>query len=136
MFIGREKELAELERRYQQPQFQLVVLYGRRRVGKTRLIQQFCQDKPTVFHVGLQQDAHGALASFSRDVLAQLPSEGSEFIESFRSWQEAFHYITLQTAQRRVILVIDEYPYLAQADPAISSILQAVIDHECTALCE
>lgn len=130
LFIGREKELAELERRYQQPQFQLVVLYGRRRVGKTRLIQQFCQDKPTVFHVGLQQDAHGALASFSRDVLAQLPSEGSEFIESFRSWQEAFHYITLQTAQRRVILVIDEYPYLAQADPAISSILQAVIDHE------
>lgn len=42
MFIGRTKELAELERRYAQPGFQFPVIYGRRRIGKTRLIRNFC----------------------------------------------------------------------------------------------
>lgn len=130
MFVGRQRELAELERRYKTPQFQMVILYGRRRVGKTRLIQEFCKGKSTVFTVGLQQSPQAALAGFSRDLLSQLPSESSGFIDGFRSWQDAFHYITQQANGKRLVLVIDEYPYLAQAEPSISSILQMVIDHE------
>jgi len=130
MFVGRQRELAELERRYQATGFQMVVLYGRRRVGKTRLIQEFCQNKPTLFHVGLQQSPEALLQTFSRDVLTQLPAKGSEFISRFQSWQDAFHYVAVNAHGRRLILVMDEYPYIAQAEPSVSSILQRAIDHE------
>ncbi len=50
MFIGREKELAELNRLYAENRFQLFVIYGRRRVGKTTLLKEFCKDKPAVFY--------------------------------------------------------------------------------------
>ena len=56
MFIGREKELAELENLYQQNRFQLFVLYGRRRVGKTTLLLEFCKDKETVFYSAEQSN--------------------------------------------------------------------------------
>ena len=49
MFIGREKELAFLESKYSAENGQLIVLYGRRRVGKTETLRQFCKDKPHVF---------------------------------------------------------------------------------------
>lgn len=129
MFIGRELELQELERRYESSGFQLFVLYGRRRVGKTRLIQEFCKNKAALFHVGIQQEANGALRAFSRDVLTALPSEVSAYIDHFNSWEEAFHYAAAQANGKRLVLVIDEYPYLAQSDPSISSVLQKVIDH-------
>lgn len=130
MFIGRQRELAELEKKYNTSGFQMFVIYGRRRVGKTRLIQEFCKDKKTIFHVGIQQTRDMQLESFSRDILRQLPSEGSEFIRKFQSWQDAFSYIAQKTSKKRLIMVIDEYPYIAQSDPSVSSVLQKVIDHE------
>lgn len=108
----------------------MFVLYGRRRVGKTRLIQEFCKNKKTIFHVGIQQTSDMQLESFSRDILKQLSSEGSEFIRKFQSWQDAFSYIAQKASEQRVILVIDEYPYIAQSDPSVSSVLQKIIDHE------
>ncbi|WP_092589013.1 AAA family ATPase [Acidaminobacter hydrogenoformans] len=95
MFIGRELELQELERRYEASGFQLFVLYGRR-VGKTRLIQEFCKNKAALFHVSIQQEVNGALRAFSRDVLAALPSEVSAYIDHFNSWEEAFRYTAAQ----------------------------------------
>lgn len=130
MFIGRELELQELERRYASSGFQLFVLYGRRRLGKTRLIQEFCKNKAALFHVGIQQEANGALRAFSRDVLTALPTEVSAYIDHFNSWEEAFRYAAAQANGKRLVLVMDEYPNLAQSDPSISSVLQKVIDHE------
>lgn len=51
VFIGREKELADLEELYLQERFQLFVLYGRRRVGKTKLLNEFCKDKDAIFYL-------------------------------------------------------------------------------------
>jgi AAA+ ATPase superfamily predicted ATPase len=65
MFVGREHELAELERLYKRGGFQMVVLYGRRRVGKTALTLRFAQGKPTLsFTAKVQSDAMN-LADFS-----------------------------------------------------------------------
>ncbi|NLN46571.1 MAG: ATP-binding protein [Clostridiaceae bacterium] len=119
-----------MELRYKMPGFQMFVLYGRRRVGKTRLIQEFCKNKRTLFHVGIQQTRDAHLRAFSQDVLEQLPSEGSDFIRQFQSWEDAFSYITKQTREQRIVLVMDEYPYIAQTEPALSSMLQKVIDHD------
>ena len=53
MFHYRESELAKLNRRYQNRQFECIVIYGRRRVGKTALINEFCKDKKTIFFSAL-----------------------------------------------------------------------------------
>ncbi|MEA4813130.1 MAG: ATP-binding protein [Anaerolineaceae bacterium] len=130
MFIGREQELQELNRRYQQKGFQMPVIYGRRRVGKTRLIQEFCKDKPNFFFSALEQNGPEQLRGFSEALLTQLPSEGSAFISSFETWEKALQYLTLRSSEKRLVLVIDEYPYLARAVKSISSLLQRMIDHE------
>ena len=53
MFIGRRSELAELNKLYNKSSFQMAVIYGRRRIGKTRLIQEFMKDKPAVYMLSL-----------------------------------------------------------------------------------
>lgn len=130
MFYGRERELAELEKQYGMDDFRFFVLYGRRRVGKTRLLQAFCKGKRTVFHVGMQQTGDAALLSFSKDVLSVLPSGDAAFFDRFRSWEDAFRYVAKFAKNERIVLVMDEYPYIAQADPSLSSLLQKMIDHE------
>ena len=53
MFYCREKELSDLNRRYQEGRLECAIVYGRRRVGKTALINEFCKDKPTIFFSAL-----------------------------------------------------------------------------------
>lgn len=69
-FIGREKELAELNELYLQDKFQLFVLYGRRRVGKTTLLNEFCKGKDTIFHSAEQSNDKLNLEKFSSLVFA------------------------------------------------------------------
>ena len=64
MFVGRENELETLERAYDADVFQMVVVYGRRRVGKTTLLTHFAQDKPTLFFTAQQQTDADNLADF------------------------------------------------------------------------
>ena len=65
MFIGREKELLDLNTLYRQNSFQLFILYGRRRVGKTTLLSEFCKDKDTIFFAAEQDSEKGNLDKFS-----------------------------------------------------------------------
>ncbi|MBP5363255.1 MAG: ATP-binding protein [Ruminococcus sp.] len=58
MLIGRERELAELNRLYAEERFQLFVMYGRRRVGKTTLLKEIFKDKPSVFYSAEQSNEH------------------------------------------------------------------------------
>ena len=69
MFIGREEELNFLEDRYNSADGQLVVLYGRRRVGKTELLRQFCQDKEHIFYTCTEIIDEKQLEAFSQRVL-------------------------------------------------------------------
>ena len=69
MFIGRERELASLHRLYQSNRFEFVVIYGRRRVGKTALINQLIQDKKAIYFMGVESNEKQNLENFSRNVL-------------------------------------------------------------------
>ncbi|MBO6235129.1 MAG: ATP-binding protein, partial [Schwartzia sp.] len=62
MFYCRENELKTLNKRYESGAFECVILYGRRRVGKTALINEFCKDKPTVYFSALQATANKNLS--------------------------------------------------------------------------
>lgn len=127
MFIGRLNELSELNRLYYRNEFEMVVIYGRRRVGKTFLINEFCKNKPNIFYVAIEQNNKGSLESFSESILNVFPAARS-YINTFESWEKSFEYIAVQANQKRIILAIDEYPYIATANPSISSILQKIID--------
>lgn len=129
MFYGRENELKQLEALYQQPGFQMPVIYGRRRVGKTRLIQAFCQLKRSIFYVSIEQNDHEALRMFSEVVLNSAPPEQAQFIDQFTSWEQAFKFVGRLARTERLVLVIDEYPYLASGNKSIASTLQQAIDH-------
>ncbi|MDR3199968.1 MAG: ATP-binding protein [Spirochaetales bacterium] len=124
MFIGRKNELEELERLHKTGVFQFVIIYGRRRVGKSTLLSHFTQDKRTIFFTAIESDSRRNLELFSRMVmkLRDIRSEAA-----FASWERAFEEVE-DLAKEPLILVIDEYPYLAQAERSISSILQHYCD--------
>ena len=127
MFIGRQNELYELNKLYDKSGFKFVVIYGRRRVGKTSLITEFIKDKDSIFYIAIERNDSAALKDFSTKVLNRFPSAVS-IIESFASWDKAFLYIAEQAKRERIVLAIDEYPYIAAGNPSISSILQKYID--------
>ena len=127
MFIGREKELAELNRLYAEDRFQLFVIYGRRRVGKTTLLKEFCKDKPAVFYSAEQSNEHSNLMKFSEQLFTYYNETA---LEPFASWEKAFLYLAERQADQPLILVIDEFPYLADSKPELLSVFQHLIDHK------
>lgn len=126
MFIGREKELSELNKLYQQDRFQMFVLYGRRRVGKTTLLKEFCRGKHTIFYSVEQSNEKLNLEKFSAQIFTYY---GETTLESFATWENAFSFIHNRQLDEPLVLVLDEFPYLADINPALLSILQHLIDH-------
>lgn len=129
MFIGRDRELATLKRLYDTGVFQFPVVYGRRRVGKTTLINEFVGRKPAIYFTAVENDRQVNLRNLSRAVaLYEHPDRDPALAPPFVDFQQAFETIFDLARAKRLIFVIDEYPYLAKADPSVSSILQALVD--------
>lgn len=129
VFIGREKEIADLNELYSQDKFQLFVLYGRRRVGKTTLLNEFCKDKETIFYSAEQSNEKLNLEKFSSLVFNFY---GENNLEPFSSWTNALSYIGDRQKDKKLVLVIDEFPYLVKKNKALLSELQHLIDHKLT----
>ena len=108
MFIGRERELAALNKLYASDKFEFVVIYGRRRVGKTALISRFIEDKNVIYFMGVESNAKQNLENFSRSILSF--QVGIESETSFLSFQAALEYVFKLAEKERIILAIDEYP--------------------------
>lgn len=128
MFIGREKEIRALENMYQKDTFEFMVIYGRRRVGKTTLINEFIKGKKAIFYPGIDSNEKQNLELFSSSILSAVSDV--EVNTVFRNFQDAFEYIYRLAEQERIVLVIDEYPYLANCYKGISSLLASFIDHK------
>lgn len=130
MFIGREAELAFLEDKYKEERGQLIVLYGRRRVGKTETLREFCKGKPHVFYSCTQCANKVQLARFSKQLLKEdIPA--AQYITEFADWEKAFRSILdLPYGDKKKLIVIDEFPYMCKGDAAIPSGLQNLWD-EC-----
>ncbi len=128
MFHCRENELYDLNRRYEKGDFECIIVYGRRRVGKTALINEFCKDKPTIFLSALNASSQENLEALSKAIYAKEHSDTNN-APVYPSYDAAFADITRMVQGDRLIFVIDEYPYLAKAEKSISSRLQHIIDH-------
>ena len=128
MFYCREKELGDLNKRYQKGKFECLVVYGRRRVGKTALINEFCQGKPHIFFSALNASVQENLTALSKEIYNK-NNPGAETFPVYQNFEAAFAEITKMAEKERLVFVIDEYPYLAKADKSVSSRLQHIIDH-------
>lgn len=129
MFYCRDNELRDMNRRYIRGDFECLIVYGRRRVGKTALINEFCKNKPTVFFSALNASAKENLEALSKAIYEKdHPSMDSAPV--FQSFEAALDQITHIAEKERLVFVIDEYPYLAKANKSISSRLQHIIDHK------
>jgi len=126
MFIGRDKELQTLNQLYKTNKFQLPVIYGRRRVGKTALINEFVKDKDTIFFTGLETNVRQNLENFSKSVFDY--TNGFSYAPIFQNFQEALEYVFLLAKKQHIVLVIDEYPYAAKSYKGFASVLQVLID--------
>lgn len=126
MFIGREKELISLNKLYASDKFEFVVIYGRRRVGKTALISQFVQDKKSIYFMGVESNAKQNLENFSKNILEF--GTGIQAETAFLSFQSALEYVFRLAETERLILAIDEYPYVARSSKSLASTLQLIID--------
>lgn len=127
MFVGRERELDKLNAMYKSNQFEFAVLYGRRRVGKTTLIREFMKDKRGIYYISVEGAKKENLYGLSKAFLSQ--GEVRQTTPEFRDYEALLDYIdSVAVSGERLIIAIDEYPYLAASYPAISSMLQSHID--------
>ena len=128
MFIGREKEIAFLESKYTAENGQLIVLYGRRRVGKTETLKEFCKNKPHVFFACRECTDKLQLRTFSEKMLKEdIPAR--RYISQFENWEQAFRSVTdLPSGDKKKLLIIDEFPYMCRGNTSIPSVLQNLWD--------
>lgn len=128
MFIGRESELKFLQDKYEEAKGQLIVLYGRRRVGKTETLREFCNGKPHIFFSCAQTTDRVQLSKFSKRLLQEdIPAR--RYVTEFADWEKAFQAILdLPYGDKKKLIVIDEFPYMCRGNKSIPSILQNLWD--------
>ncbi|WP_139651910.1 AAA family ATPase [Raoultibacter phocaeensis] len=117
-FVGRERELRTLEQLYEAGTFQMPVIYGRRRVGKTSLINKFIEDKPAVVFTARESSARENLVALSQAITGLSQDDSLAALDApapvFESFDAAFEQVFRVARTRRVVFVIDEYPYLGR----------------------
>ncbi len=129
MFINREEELKALGDRYASTKAEFMVLYGRRRVGKTELIDYFLQNKRGIRLLARMESEKSNLDRFSKDLSTFFKDEVLR-TNPFQNWDAFFSYLTNVAEQQRVVIAIDEFPYLIDANKSIPSILQDYWDRK------
>ena len=122
-FTGRSAELDGLQRRYEQAAAQSVLMYGRRRVGKSYLLEQFTTGKPTIFYQATQQTEASELAGFTGTVRSILGESALPPGYDFPGWGEALSFLS-NRGRERLVIVLDEFPYLAGSTIGLPSIVQ------------
>lgn len=130
-FIGRKEELASLQELYNKKGFQMAVLFGRRRVGKTTLINRFIEKNKckSVSFVSTEMSEAELLERMGNDVLDSLAPSLSGKLK-FDSFDSIFDFIAEESEKERLVFVIDEYPYLSKSCPFMDSLLQKYIDNK------
>lgn len=125
-FIGRQRELESLEREYQKDS-SFVVIYGRRRVGKTTLIKEFIKGKLAFYFLATEEVESQSIKRLS-GVVSRVTRNPLLQRAAFSDWLDLFHIIAEFRPEEKKVLVIDEFPYLVKSNPAFPSILQNAWD--------
>src|SRR6218665_3408722 len=113
MFVNRKQELTQLERWHDEPRGRLGLVWGRRRVGKTALIQEFSRERKAIFHTAAGRPVTDELRLLSQSV-AKLAGPGLRDLEArpFTDWDDALDMFATLATRERLLVVIDEFPEL------------------------
>lgn len=129
--IGRKKELSLLEKLYNSTKFEYLNLYGRRRVGKSTLLTEFSSTHHCIFMTGQEKNNPLNQSDFTHAICDYF---SCSFIPDFKEWKPIFEFLTdlisRDTSNEKIVIIIDEFPYIAKEDPSIKSALQTIIDHK------
>ena len=125
-FYNRIDELESLETAYESLGHALFVVYGRRRVGKTALLKEFCADKPHIYFLAAQEAESRQREKF----VEQIATHYDERIPQIDDWDDAFEYLGEKLAADSCVVVIDEFPYLVEENDSLPSYVQAFVDEQ------
>lgn len=126
VFVGRKNELSVLEDTYKKPGFQMTVIYGRRRIGKSRLISEFIKGKNASYYVASKTSMEDNVKKWSSQVIADLAPnmEGLSVADP----EAFFRFVGNLADKEKMIIALDEIPYIAEADGSFLSRLQVAVD--------
>ena len=127
-FINREKEMETLDREYKKEN-SFVVIYGRRRVGKTTLIKEFIKDKKAFYFFADKQNENLQIERFKNQIAENFKDEILKKIE-IKDWDTLFEYLIMKISNEKFVLVIDEFQYLTLINKNFSSIFQRIYDEK------
>jgi len=129
-FFGREKEFEFFRNKLNSNSSELVFVYGRRRIGKTELLKEFClkEKVDSIFFTCTECSDNMQLENFSSKILSKNIS-ASKYIKKFDDWETAFEILgEFATSEKKSVVIIDEFPYMVWGNHSIPSILQKVWD--------
>lgn len=130
-FKNRVKELEFLNDLYATGNAKLIVLYGRRRVGKTELLREFLKKNNGVYILARQESEQEQLKKISEQIAAYYSDEVLK-LNPFKNWDATFTYLSQKP---RIPIVIDEFPYIVQSSKKITGILQDYWDNTFSKMC-
>lgn len=125
-FLGREKEILDLEKEYNRDGG-FVVIYGRRRIGKTTLIKQFIKSKTAFYFLATKEVESQSMKRFA-GVIARTTGNSVLQKAAFSDWLDLFQAVADYKPNEKKVLVIDEFPYLVKVNDSFPSILQNAWD--------
>ena len=126
-FIDREEELRSLEKQYASTEAALVILYGRRRVGKTALMTHFIQNKRALYFLVTEESEQQNRNSF-KSMVADFVENPLLQAAEVSQWELIFQILTDNIGSERLVILIDEFQYLGKSNPAFPSIFQKIWD--------
>ena len=126
-FINREDELKFLESEYKKTDSSLVVVYGRRRIGKTCLISEFVKNKDCVYFLATEESETQNIKSFQK-LIAEFINNSLLTTAKINEWEILFTTLIQQIKTKKIVIVIDEFQYLAKGNSAFPSIFQKIWD--------
>ena len=127
-FIGRKSELSKLDAEYNRDS-SFVVIYGRRRVGKTTLIKEFLKEK-TAFYFLATEELESQSMKRLAGVVARTTKNTLLQKAVFTDWVDLFQVIADYKPEEKKVLVIDEFPYLVEQSSELPSVLQKLVDEK------
>lgn len=126
-FIDRDQEMAALMAAYQSPEASLLIVYGRRRVGKTTLLSEFCKGKQAVYYLATEESIRANCAAF-RQVAANFLHNELLRAADGADWEMIFSALLKEKREEKLVVVLDEFQYLGKDDPAFPSVFQRIWD--------
>jgi len=127
LFINRTEELNWLDKAYKKGNAQLLIVYGRRRIGKSFLITHFIKKKPSLYYLCSEENEKEQIIQLSKS-LGKFFDDKALILNPFSRWEDFFLYLYEKTRNKKFILAIDEFPYLVNSNQAVPTIFQKYWD--------